>query len=185
MEQLQQEVYSTLKDATEGAAPILGKLAKVEADMNSGEYSPEYIEETLEPMRKACRDELEHVKRDALAASEQMAHGYASVQQDALRLDASKLTDDVKLFNCGVRLEARDLCAIIDRSKGNLTMEQLAYRYAEQNGVELPSGYVFTGSAEAEARAKASEGVLDAASRYTSRYFGDLAMLDRFFSVEG
>lgn len=49
-------------------------------------------------------------------------------------LHADELTDDIKLLNCGIKLDFTDLEAIANRSKGNTTMLKLVGKYAKDNG---------------------------------------------------
>ena len=102
------------------------------------------------------------------------------------QLDPESLTPDFQLLTSGIPLSERDLCAILDRSENNLTMLQLAHRYAHQHEIKLPQRYVFTGDADAKQAEIAADAALDAAKRYTARYMRTLdgqKMLDRFFGV--
>lgn len=188
MQKLHQDTYEALRRATKDiVAPVADKLRDVERQIESGDYAPEFVRDVLKPERDELRKQLRAAKDEAAESANIKARLFIKEQQEALKLDASKLTDDARLLNCGVVLEERDLCAILDRSKDNLTMTQLAHKYAQQHDISLPKEYVYTGDVEAVDKIRQAEGLGDVVQRYVTRYIDQpdgLDTLDRFFSVE-
>ena len=186
MQNIQDEVYLSLKNDTTEIYDTVKQLHETEADIASGRYSEQHIRDYLNPKRDKLRGKVKAAEDAALNNAQRLVGQYKEQQRAALLLDPQDLTPDIALLNCGIPLAERDLCAILDRVKGNRTMETLTHRYAEMNGVKLPQAYVYTGDAEARQAEIAADGALDAARRYTERYMHTLdgqTMLDRFFGV--
>ena len=186
MQNIQDEVYLSLKNDTEAIFDTVKQLHETEADIASGRYSEQHIRNHLKPRRDKLRGKVKAAEGAALNNAQRLVGQYKEQQRAALQLNPEALTADIDLLNSAIPLDERDLCAILDRVKGNRTMETLTHRYAEMNGVKLPQAYVYTGDAEARQAEIAADGALDAAKRYTERYMRTLdgqTMLDRFFGV--
>lgn len=127
MKNLKKTVKDIVKDALSKYQKENKKVREFAAERSR--YNPDYYNEKKAEMEAA---------RDAIlkAAQKQIdAHVSAFNEQFHDKLDASQITDDVKLLNCGLKLSAEDLHDIFDRSKGNPTMQMLVQRYANDNQV--------------------------------------------------
>ncbi|WP_165174017.1 hypothetical protein [Adlercreutzia sp. ZJ242] len=186
--EIAQKVYEALKADTLGIAQIVGDLDEVEGAISSGKYTTKHIEIEWMPKRDRLRSQLADAKEATLSKIRKIVDDYKQEQEAALVLDPAALTDDYKLLVSGIELTERDLCAILDRSGNNLTMQQMTHRYAKQHNVQLPKERAFMGDSEAAESVGFANGLYDIASRYTSRYMvrtDGLKMLDKFFLVEG
>lgn len=186
MKDVKTEVYEALRSATVEAEPIIKKLGDAEADISGGKFSEEYTRDYLKPKRDELQKQVKAACDSAMKDAQAIVDRFKEETQAALQLNPEALTADINLLNCAVPLVERDLCAILDRVKGNRTMETLTHRYAEMNGVKLPQAYVYTGDAEARQAEITADGMADVAKRYTTRYMGTadgLDMLNRFFQV--
>ena len=188
MQSIQDEVYQSLKNDTTAVYDTVKKLHDTEADIASGKYSEQHIRDYLNPKRDELKDKVKAAEGAALDNVQRLVDHYKERRRAALQLDPESLTPDFQLLTSGIPLSERDLCAILDRSEGNLTMLQLAHRYAKQHEISLPQRYAFMGEHDAKQAEIAADGALDAAKRYTARYMRTLDgqnMLDRFFGVAG
>lgn len=179
-----QDIYDLLRSETLGVAKAVGELEEVEERISSGKYTIEYIDDHLKPKRDRIKGEITAATEATFNKARKIVSAYTDEQRAALVLDPAALTDDYKLLVSGIDLTERDLCGILDRSGDNLTMQQMTYRYAKQHGVKLPS--VFMGDSQADENVGFANGLLDVASRYTSRYMGrsdGMRMLNKFFDV--
>ena len=188
MQSIQDEVYQSLKNDTTAIYDTVKRLHDTEADITSGKYSEQHVRDYLNPKCDELRDKVKAAEGAALDNAQRLVDQYKEQRRAALQLDPESLTPDFQLLTSGIPLAERDLCAILDRSEGNLTMLQLAHRYAKQHEISLPQRYAFTGEHDAKRAEIAADGALDAAKRYTARYMRTLdgqSMLDRFFGVIG
>lgn len=183
---VREEVYKSLRNATIELAPTVKKLGDLEKDMQSGRYTQEHLHERLAPERDGLRKQIQAAGESAMQDAQAIVDRYKEQQRAALQLNPEALTADINLLNCGIPLAERDLCAILDRVKGNRTMETLTHRYAEMNGVKLPQAYAYTGDAEARQAEITADGMADIARRYVRGYMGTASgmdMLNKFFQV--
>ena len=140
------EVYNSLKNSAKEIAEARKALADIETKMKSGHFTPQYIDEYLRPKRDTLARSIETMKDSAMAKAQEIADRYSVLYTRMDDLNPADITDDAKLFNLGVKLNARDIESILERNKGNATMTQLALRYAEQNDINVD--YSFTGHSQ-------------------------------------
>lgn len=100
-------------------------------------YTYEHIQKVLAPKISTLRSDMMNVKANALNKIAKLSEEYAAELKSANNLDASLITDDVKLLNVGVTLTQKDLEDMFDRNSGNPTMEQIIERYAREKNVPL------------------------------------------------
>lgn len=183
MEKMICDVYTSLKNDTESLTKKLKELEELEKLEKSGIYSLQYVNNHLRPKIFELRREIEQDKRAAVASAKGIVAVYQDKLRDADNLHVEDLTEDAKLFTAGIKLRARDIEAILRRNAGNATMQQIALRYAEENGVDLGRRHYIGHQAEIQ-----EAGGVSRAIDYYSRWVDQpnaLAMLDKFFSVEG
>jgi len=185
-------VYSTLKDATGVVAEMQSEIDKLQADNDSGRFSDTVKRQNVERINELKRqienksfETLGDVKRKVAAACDELAR-----LDD---LDGAQLTDDAKLFSCGVPLTERDLVTILRRNSDNATMKQLAVRYAQEHGLNLRDYCTKAGIPTATViyvnhsrEIQAISGLVDTAERYLNRWVADKQgpiVLARFFNM--
>lgn len=183
MQNMINNVYDSLKTSTENIARKLKKLAELETLEKSGIYSHEYLNGHIRPEMFALRREIEQDKAAAISG----AKGIVEKFQDELRekdcLNPADITQDAVLFTSGVKLKRRDVEAILARNKDNPTMTQMALRFAQENNIDL-GRKIYVG----HEREIQDAGGVSRAVDYYSRWITEpnaLAMLDKFFSVDG
>lgn len=137
MSNLGTSIYESLKRGTENVESALGKYNALEEKIQSGKYSAEYVKDNLAQEEIALKEEIRKAKENALVNAKELVDVYEEEMRAKDDLRAKDITEDAKLFSLGVKLTARDVEAIIDRNKDNATMTQLAYRYAEENGIAV------------------------------------------------
>lgn len=176
------QVVNVLEGHTAKAADIVTRINSIEADISSGRFSEQHINANLRPRLHAAKMDLERAQDEANAAALAAIDAKCEALAQADELNPADITDDVRLFNCGVKLSERDIKSILRRNAGNATMEQLAIRYAEQNGVDL--GRVYYIGHDADIRRV--RGLADTVRLYTSNWMmkpNAADMLHRFFGV--
>jgi len=152
MNELVTSVYSILKDAIDDVAEKTEAVAKVQGKIDSGVYDQGYVHSELMPEMNRLKREV----KDAAGIAEEKANAAIDEWQTSVRaldtLNPDDITEgDYRLLTCGLPLSADDVLAILDRAAANRTMQQLAFRYAEVHGLELPRDRVYT-SATQDAR---------------------------------
>ena len=189
MRDIVSEAYKALRASTFDVQDAVRELEMLDGDIRSGSYTDEHVRGVLKPKEAELKKGIEAARAKALDGVREIVDSYANERRASLVLDPSQLTDDYKLLTAGIPLNDRDLIAILDRSGDNVTMTQLAHRYAQENKVELPQEYVFMGEQEVAGDIAAAEGVLNVAKAYVEHHMTEsdlrgLKTLDKFFQTE-
>ncbi len=137
MASLMSEIKNYLRGQRIELEKLVDEKLKLEDQLKDERLKPEYKQNVLYPKIGDLRFKISQRKNDIQLMVKKMTDG-AKQQISALNdIRGEDLTDDAKLFSCGVKLSENDLEKIIDRNNGNATMIQLALRYADQNGMKL------------------------------------------------
>lgn len=172
-------VYDSLKEATANLEALKSEMNELRLKEASGRYTPEAIAKEIHPKAASKRDEIRRNCEAALAEAHKIVEEYKAELRLADALNPSDITEDVKLFQTGVKLNAQDIQAILARNQDNRTMSQLALRYAEENGVDIGNVH-YIGHTQELGEAEAINGVIDTFGRWIDKdNAGD--MLDKFF----
>lgn len=131
------DLVTTLGEHTEALAPTLQKAAQLDADIHSGNYTMQKINSELHPALSATRQELERAKETARRAAMDVISAHVAALEAEDALDANAMTDDCKLLNAGVKLNARDINTMLARNNGNRTMTQIILRYAREHDIDI------------------------------------------------
>ena len=134
------DVYGVLRERTREAKQVKEKLSAVEEKIRSGNYSSKGLGE-LYTQRDELKRELNIICSVALNESKKIVTDYQEQLRAEECLNPSELTDDVRLLSSGIPLLPRDVKAILERSKTNRTMTQLALRYAEAHDIDVGVEY--------------------------------------------
>lgn len=74
---------------------------------------------------------------------EEMTHAFDDFYKKGLKeiadsevINSDEITEDAKLFTCGVELSAKDIESIYERNVGNRTMQILTERYAREHNMK-------------------------------------------------
>lgn len=133
-ENIMLDVVTDLENRTTELAPTVADVAKLEADLKSNRYSAQAIKEEIMPKLDAARNKIKAAKDEANKAVAAMVNAYITDLQRLDALNPAELTDDFKLLNGGVTLNAQDIQFMLERNAKNRSMAQLILRY---NDVEL------------------------------------------------
>ena len=182
MQNMINDVYTALKTSTANIQKKIAEYRAMEEKEKSGVYSADYVRTTLRPKMRELRDSIERDKAAAISGARDIVTAYQDELRDKDNLHPEDITEDAKLFTAGVRLTARDINAILARNEGNGTMEQLALRYASENGIDIGRKYYYGHQREIQE----AEGVTGILHYYEKWIDKDNAgkMLDRFFGIE-
>jgi len=173
------DVYNVLKSRTEETRKTLAEINAIEEEIAGDKWNMHTVNAELYPKRSELRSKLHRQIESAGQEARQLVKKYQDELRAADNLDPSALNDDVRLLNCGVNLDKRDIMAMLERNKGNPTMTQLAMRYAREHQLEVPT--YFYGH---EQEIKDAENVNIAIDLYCSHWMDkDNAseILDKFF----
>lgn len=80
---------------------------------------------------------IQEARRQGITELNKALTLFAGEQQSADVLDATKLTEDVKLLESNFTLPKETLQAIFDKNSGNRTMQQLTLFRAQKDGILL------------------------------------------------
>lgn len=137
-----QTLSSTLEKHSDDLAPILYSMSEIDKEIDSGKYSLKEINENLFPAKINMRMALNKAKEAARTAGRNIIAAKVKELEAEDALDPSALTDDCKLLNSGVKLNARDINAMLERNATNRTMVQVILRYCRDNGIDVKQHYI-------------------------------------------
>lgn len=175
-----QEVYDLLEDRTDSMRSIKGQYKRALENSQSKDYTMEargrYSAEASQ-----LKHEIEQLSDRAIMDAKKLVSEYREKVESGRRLDPEKITDEIKLLQPGIILKERDIESLLERVKGNQTMEQIIMRYAEEHEIQPKGWYMDYGRQEKEL-ADSIDYTLDIYRKWIS---GDSAsqMLKTFFNV--
>lgn len=145
------EYFRELKKLVDEGFAMGQGLVKERKDLQdmveSGNYSYEYLRDTIHPRLREIRDELSRIRYRVNDGAQSLTDQIKEGLEELDALNPEELTEDAKLFQSGIPLRKNDLEQIIKRNPGNRTMAQLVFRYAEDNKIDLGGNYVNARSA--------------------------------------
>ena len=130
------QVNGVVKEGLKSLQNLSDQLDKVNKDISSGKYSPEYIREKLLPEKDSLRRQISDVRSRANKEAQRICDEYTDELRAQDDLDPSFLTEDVKLLQAGVKLTQRDIKAMLNRNADNHTMTQVILRYCKENNID-------------------------------------------------
>ena len=129
--------------------------------------------------------EGENVARDKLKAiDDQRREAKKAEIIEESQIRGEDLTDDAKLFTCGIPLTEQDIRHIVKRNSGNRTMINLAAKYAKQNNLNTFDLYKLADHSE---ELESCETVNNLAARYCDQWLGNdegFRQLDAYFNMQ-
>ena len=184
MQNMIDNVYSTLKTSTANIQKKVAEYRTLEEKERSGVYSADYVRTTLRPKMRELKESIERDKAAAISGAKGIITAYQDELRDKDNLHPEDITEDAKLFTAGIKLKKRDIEAILARNQDNATMTQIALRYAEENGIDLGRDKKYYYGHQAEIQE--AEGVTSILHYYEKWIDQDNAgkILDRFFGIE-
>ena len=136
-ENIMLDIVTDLEKRTTELAPTVADVVKLEADLKSNRYSAQAIKEEITPKLNAARDKIRAAKDEANKAVAAMVNTYITDLQRLDALNPAELTDDFKLLNGGVTLNAQDIEFMLERNAKNRSMAQLILRYAKEHDIDV------------------------------------------------
>ena len=158
-ENIMLDIVTDLEKRTTELAPTVADVAKLEADLKSNRYSAQAIKEEITPKLNAARDKIRAAKDEANKAVAAMVNTYITDLQRLDALNPAELTDDFKLLNGGVTLNAQDIQFMLERNAKNRTMSQAILRYAKEHDIDV-QGVSYIDHAEEINNAKSIPGTV-------------------------
>ena len=120
---------------------LVDERQKIKDQLEDDRLDVVYKQNVLMPKHGEIRHKINLKKAEVDSAVKQMTE-QAKQQVFALNdIKGEDLTEDAKLFSCGVKLSEKDVEKIIDRNGNNPTMIQLSLRYAKENGLKVQRVY--------------------------------------------
>ena len=183
MQDMIDNVYNTLKTSTAELHKKIAEYNALKEKEKSGVYSREYLEKNVRPKMAELKHAIERDKEAAISGAKDIVAAYQGELRDMDNLHPEDITEDAKLFAAGIKLNARDIEAILARNQDNATMTQIALRYAEENGVDLGRDKKYYYGHQAEIQE--AGGVANAVDYYNRWIDKPNAgeMLNKFFGV--
>ena len=180
MENIVDTVYNTLESHTEEIGKVIAERDALEEKIKSNRYTPQVLKEEVYPKRDELRRKITSMCDAAFTEANSHIAQYRADTADSNRLDPSQLTDDVKLLQPGIKLNAADIQGMIKRNEGNRTMLQIILRYAEDNGIDT-GGTLYVGGQQEEETARNLEGIMYYYKNWIDKPNAK-DMLNRFFN---
>ena len=182
-------LYSEMKNYLRNQQAEIEKLVdekqKLEEEINSSHVSHEYKQAVIIPQLGELRHRISEKKIETELEAKKMSE---TVKENIKKLNDIKgeeLTDDARLFSCGIKLTTKDIESIIDRNSNNQTMIQLALRYAEENGLGKINRVLNTHRSDLDT----CDEIFGSAKIYIDHWIDlpveSVKILDKFFPEEG
>ena len=132
-EKIKSYVYG-IRDVSSAVRNAIIEIDKNIADMQRQDaYSEQYREDYNKRMQSKRKDEISK----GLKQTEELTEKYKADVNDYFIPKGEELTGDVSLFTSGISLTHEQLENMVERYKGNQTMTQLIYDYAESHGISM------------------------------------------------
>ena len=185
MNELIVNVYNTFKNAVEAMAEKHAEYEKYQEMEKSGKYTKETIEKEIRPNLREISREISEDGQKAVEDALRLCDDYQKKMYQADALNPEELTDDVKLLNAGITLNAKDINELLARNAGNATMEQIVLRYANEKSIDLGKNPpVFAGHNREIQAAEDLKGTARIYGRWIDKENAQ-QMLDKFFPNVG
>lgn len=137
-------IVNEIKEAERESKNISVEIDKQRAIIdNPKKYSREYISAARTKMYELTRA-LDDVSYNRMKSVRAITDQMRTALNAEMEIFGADITDDAKLFN--YRLTEKEYVELLNRHSGNVTMEKLILKSAEEHGVKLP--LVFVGNDE-------------------------------------
>ena len=180
MDNIVKGVYDLLGEKTGEIGKVIAEVNTVEEKIKSDRYTPQVVSGELYPERDRLKRKVRSMSDAALRDAKNLVEQYRQDVEKSNSLNPDDLTDDVKLLQSGIVLNASDIKWMIERNQGNRTMLQIILRYAAEHGID--TGTIYSGGEDEMQTADN----LDSIIHYYSRWIDTpnaRAMLDKFFDA--
>ena len=174
------EIITDLEARADAVLPLLDKADKLQADIKSDRFNMQTINGELYPALHKVKREIENAQEEARRAVASRVNAYIADLEREDALDPDKLTDDCKLLNAGVTLNARDINTMLERNSGNRTMTQVILRYAREHDIDIGRTY-YIGNEEAIRNARSLSGTFNLYIDHWMNTKKSREMIDKMF----
>lgn len=176
-----QSVRASLEESRANIAELVTKRDGLKDGVREGKYSQQHVNEHINPQIAELNTDIERATVEAERKANAICDAYTAQLEAEDVLDGSQLTDDVRLLSCGISLTERDICALLEKNRGNPTMVQVLSRYANEHGLGI--NYRYMGNAMSIQYAKSVRSV---AAQYIKNWITDVKqgerLLERYFT---
>ena len=139
---------------------------RIEID-NANKYTPEYIRDEIYPKMREIQSRMETMREDGNKKIRQICDDYIKQLEGEDRLNPEQIDDnEMKLLNSGITLTRKDIDAMLERCKGNQTMEQLILRYFDDHAID--PGVMYIGNRYVISSVKAVPDAVKVSLKYPS-----------------
>lgn len=183
MQDYYKSVVRSLRDNGKEITKLTREMNDLMTDIKSEKYSVGYINSDLMPKYELMKARVSGLKSAALADVHRLTDAKKAEISDESQIRGEDLTDDAKLFSCGIPLTEQDIRHIVKRNSGNRTMINLAAKYAKQNNMNTPDLYDLADHSE---ELESCETVNSLAARYCDQWLGNdqgFRQLDVYFDM--
>lgn len=112
------------------------KIQELEDKLGAEKYNLEHKNKVIKPEIAKLKREREAIRENATKKVKELAREYMDKQAALDELRGDQITDDARLLTCGIKLNAGELEKLFDRNAGNGTMQQIIWRYAQEQGLK-------------------------------------------------
>ena len=133
MQDYYNSVVRSLRDKGKEIKKLTREMNDLMTDIKSEKYSAGYINSDLMPKYEAMKARVSGLKSAALEDVYRLTEAKKAEIINDSQLRGEELTEDAKLFTCGIPLTEQDIRHIVKRNAGNQTMINLAAKYAKQH----------------------------------------------------
>lgn len=137
MKNIMNAVVMELEKRTDAIAPIAEKARQLQNDINGKQYSTQKVNNELYPRLYETRREIEAAQEETRRAVDDLVNKHIADLEQLDALNSADLTDDVRLLNAGITLNARDILTLLEKNAGNRTMQLILTRYAAEHAIDI------------------------------------------------
>lgn len=183
MKKYYDSVVRSLREKGKEIKKLTDQMNRIMEDINSKKYAAGYINTDLRPAYEAMKARVNGLKAAALDDVRRLTEAKKAEISDASQLNGEDLTEDAKLFSCGIPLTEQDIRHIVKRNAGNQTMINLAAKYAKQHELNTYDLYKLADHGE---ELESCDVVISLAERYCDQWIGKdegFRQLDAYFDM--
>ena len=176
-------VVRSLRDKGREIKKLMTEMNQIMTDIKSNKYAAGYINTDLMPKYEAMKSRVNGLRNAALDDVHLLTEAKRAEIENESILRGEDLTEDAKLFTCGIPLTEQDIRHIVKRNSGNRTMINLAAKYAKQNGLNTFDLYELADHSE---ELESCDTVNNLAARYCREWIDHdegFRQLDAYFNM--
>lgn len=183
MKKYYDSVIRSLRDNGKEMLKINQEIYKLTSEINAKKYDPAYVRNVLMPKISEMQHHVRQMKNESLETVYRLTDEKRAEIYGASEIRGGELTDDARLFSCGIDLTEQDIRQIVKRNAGNQTMINLAAKYASQHNLKT---YELFEQVQHREELESCDAINGIAKVYCERWIDQdegCKLLDRFFDL--